>query len=110
MPENHNSDNEGEERKQPPAPNYSQPVCNTAQRRPDKTEQHPHWADRIVAVFTVLIFLTYITSNIVLWRQLKVTQEQMRITAAQLKLSQDELELSHRPWVSIKAVIRSPLT
>jgi hypothetical protein len=37
----------------------------------------PHWADRIIAVFTVLIFLTYITSNVFLWKQLKVTKGQL---------------------------------
>jgi hypothetical protein len=45
-------------------------------------DKRPHWADRIIAVFTVLIFLTYITSDYFLWRQMNVTSAQLDLMKA----------------------------
>ena len=38
----------------------------------------PHWADSIIAVFTVLIFLTYITSDYFLWKQSQLAEQTLR--------------------------------
>jgi hypothetical protein len=46
--------------------------------RKDESVDRPHWADRVIAVFTVLIFLTYITSDYFLWKQSKVAEQTLR--------------------------------
>ncbi len=41
------------------------------------TNNRPHWADAVIAVFTILIFLTYITSDYFLWKQMRLTQKSL---------------------------------
>lgn len=56
----------------------------------------PHWADKVMAAFTGLIFLTYIASDYFLW--------------SQMRLSQDALHASQRPWVNAaSATLMKPL-
>lgn len=65
----------------------------------------PHWADKAIAVFTMLTFLTYITSNYFVWKQLTLTQ-------GALNASNDQFRRASRPWVNIEGPIEviEPLT
>lgn len=54
----------------------------------------PHWADSIIAVFTVLIFLTYVTSNYFLWQQRNAMLESNKISRA-------VFSAANRPYVGI---------
>jgi hypothetical protein len=91
----------------------------------------PHWADRIVAIFTGLIFLTYIASNYFSCNQLKLTKAAIdqsatnnaSAIAAQQKIAQDglaksqenfdksissardQLRLDQRAWLGVDNVI-----
>ncbi len=38
----------------------------------------PYWTDRIIAIFTGLILLTYVTSDYFLWRQLQSTEKTLK--------------------------------
>lgn len=52
--------------------------AHTGQTNSRPTDNRPHWADAVIAIFTVLIFLTYITSDYFLWKQMRLTQESLR--------------------------------
>src|ERR1700733_13797449 len=59
---------------------YANPIreegkSNTMNGDLNGKDKSPHWADRIMAIFTVLIFFTYITSDYFLWRQLGATRD-----------------------------------
>src|ERR1017187_5605091 len=79
-------------------PANSNPVGKVDQANADAERQYPmekrpHWRDRTLAVFTVLIFLTYLTSDYFLWRQLKITSGQL-----------EQMKAADRPWIGIDRV------
>ena len=68
MPEEINAQNQNNESQRPAVPANANPTSNEGQTRTDtekrtSMDKNPHWADRTIAIFTVLIFLTYLTSN-----------------------------------------------
>jgi hypothetical protein len=114
---------------------YANPIreegkSNTMNGDLNGKDKSPHWADRIMAIFTVLIFFTYITSDYFLWRQLGATRDaltqakqdnanaitaqqtiaQNALTASQSnferssKDAQDSFRQDQRPWLSIKDI------
>jgi hypothetical protein len=95
MPEQHHSNDQEETPSIPTVPAHTEPIGSENALRP-KTQQdeRPHWADRTIAIFTVLIFLTYITSDYFLWRQLKITNGQLEQNKASIRLEQ-------RAWITV---------
>jgi hypothetical protein len=60
------------------------PITRKRTNDPEGKEANPrpHWADRIIAIFTGLIFLTYIASNYFACRQMKLTKTAIEQSAA----------------------------
>jgi hypothetical protein len=82
MPEDDDTEDQSHHSENPTVPANPNPIGEsdgeTPQNQTNNTaDHHPHWADRTIAVFTVLIFLTYITSDYFLWRQLQITARQL---------------------------------
>jgi hypothetical protein len=65
----------GKVKKQPQDPGTN---CGTWAPSKDEFMDRPHWADTVIAVFTVLIFLTYITSDYFLWKQSRFADQTLR--------------------------------
>ena len=83
MPEDHTSNPDPQQRQNPAPSDNPDPIRSVGQSEADDekaTDQNkrPHWADRTIAVFTVLIFFTYLTSDYFLWRQLGTTRDALK--------------------------------
>lgn len=80
--------------------NNANPVGERRENAADDSNTNPtgrpHWADGIVAVFTVAIFLTYITSDYFLWQQRNAMLESN-------KISHDVFNAANRPYVGINS-------
>ena len=81
MPEDQHPAGEDQTSNNPPIPKHAEIVSQQHTDTPNYsqtvTNSRPHWADVIIAIFTGLILLTYITSDYFLWRQLKITSGQL---------------------------------
>ena len=94
-PEKHNGKGQTQTPKNPSALSYGEAVAehhrNRAGNEQNRTNGNgPHWADKIMAFFTGLILLTYITSDYFLWKQMNLTQRAFL--------------MDERPWVSLQTV------
>ena len=81
MPEDRHTAGENQTAKKPLVPKHAEIVPQQNTKTPSYSQpaasSRPHWADVIIAIFTGLILLTYITSDYFLWRQLKITEGQL---------------------------------
>jgi len=104
MPEDSDSSTEENAANQPLPPRKDNPVASEANPGSEGKQgsPRPHWADRIIAIFTGLIFLTYIASNYFACNQMKLTKQAIDQSAtnnaaaivAQQKIAQDALTAS----------------
>jgi hypothetical protein len=74
MPEENSSESQQNKTDNPSGLIHSKPVRepnnNSTRNKSTDSDKRPHWADTIIAIFTVLIFVTYLTSNYFSWRTL----------------------------------------
>ena len=111
MPKSDDADSEHDDAAKPPTSDETRPVAHLDnESREEKQEHHrPHWADRVIAVFTGLIFITYIASNYFACQQMSLTkgameqakrdnaaaiQAQKQIAADALRISQENFHES----------------
>jgi hypothetical protein len=79
MPEDDNGSDKRNTSDKPARTNEREPVTggngsSASYVKQDSAGNRPHWADILMAVFTGLILLTYLTSDYFLWKQLGLTQ------------------------------------
>ena len=80
MPEGRNGQDKRNASDNPAPTHKREPVAGENEtggraEKQDSADRRPHWADILMAVFTGLILLAYLTSDYFLWKQLALTQE-----------------------------------
>lgn len=119
MAEDDDSTTEKNAASEPPAPRKENPVASKSTPGSESKEGNPrpHWADRIIAIFTGLIFLTYIASNYFACNQMNLTKKAIDQSAinnaaailAQQKIAQDGLKASQDNFVKAQAAASEQL-
>src|SRR5437762_1982965 len=99
MPEDDHGESNDKDRNETKLPDNTNPIGKPPETRPNSKEQYtpqarPHWADSVIAIMTVLIFFTYITSDFFLWKQLRLTENALTV-------SDKSLRLDKRAWVGV---------
>lgn len=80
MPEDRNGNDESNASDNPTLTHKRQPIAGENEGgagtvKQNSADRRPHWADILMAVFTGLILLTYLTSDYFLWQQFKLTEK-----------------------------------
>jgi len=109
MPKDEDGSGQNDRTNNPPPFHNQDPVrdeneSSTTHIQENVTNNRPHWADVVIAVFTGLILITYITSDYFLWKQQGLTRDAMEQAkrdnassiAAQQKIAQDALVASQQ--------------
>jgi hypothetical protein len=139
MPEDADGKNQSDRTSDPSSPDNRTPIGSENESGANRvqenvTDNRPHWADVVIAVFTGLILVTYITSDVFLWKQLRLTSKAVRqakednaaTILAQQKIAQDalaasqtnfdksigsardQLRLDQRAWLGVDAISGEP--
>ena len=136
MPEDGGSPTEKNAADEPLVPRKENPITSEGNSGSESKDGNPrpHWADRIIAIFTGLIFLTYIGSNYFACRQMRLTKAaidqsatnnaaailaQQQIAQQSLSVSQEnfrksldttteQLRLDQRAWLGVDGVSGEP--
>jgi hypothetical protein len=85
------------------------------QQRQDEEEERRHnlsqlRVNKTIAIFTGLLFVTSVVSDIFLLRQSSIGRDSADAAKSAAKTASESLLLQNRPWVKIRHRISSPLT